>query len=49
MDLRARVIYIAVMSPNRPTSLEHASFDELPPPSTASVHPPGPPPLARAC
>ncbi|SGY57265.1 BQ5605_C006g04249 [Microbotryum silenes-dioicae] len=36
------------MSPNRPTSSEHASFDELPPPSTASVHPPGQPPLARA-
>ncbi|SGY22639.1 BQ5605_C019g08833 [Microbotryum silenes-dioicae] len=34
--------------PNRPTSSEHASFDELPPPSTASVHPPGQPPLARA-
>ncbi|SGY54688.1 BQ5605_C006g03897 [Microbotryum silenes-dioicae] len=32
------------MSPNR----QHASFDELPPPSTASVHPPGQPPLARA-
>ncbi|SGZ27977.1 BQ5605_C026g10234 [Microbotryum silenes-dioicae] len=28
------------MSPNRPTSSEHASFDELPTPSTASVHPP---------
>ncbi|SGY60155.1 BQ5605_C007g04388 [Microbotryum silenes-dioicae] len=36
------------MSPNRPTSSEHASFDELPPPSTASVHPPGQPTLARA-